>query len=208
MPGRTHSRALCIIKFGQMSLHRLVLMMLFVVPLTTQGQSKIKPKDSVNMKNQIEGFYSWYIDISKNGKLNKDFNPGFVRQADGTTTLDFKNYKDGLRKYKFTEDFIQRKINDYKECVDNLNKTTFDKFSQFTDLDDFENINCDFGNRYEWTGGMESKDKAELTSLKLIDGKTIIGLLSFTSYKKPDGTATVTFKKIKSEWRIENLILE
>ncbi len=181
--------------------------MLFVFPLIMQGQSKIKLKDSVAIKNQIEGFYLWYMDISKDGRLNRDFNPSFVRRDDGVTTLDFENYKGGLRKYKFTEDFIQRKISDYKECEDNLNKISFDKFSQFTDLDDFENIKCDFGNSYEWTGGMESKDKAELVVLKLVDKKTITGLLDFTSYSRPDGKAIVTFKKMKGEWRIDNLTL-
>ncbi len=81
----------------------------FVFPLTTQGQSKIKPKDSVDIKNQIEGFYSWYLVLIKEKRLKKDFNPRFVRLEDGMTTLDFKNYKDGLKSYKFTDDFIKKK---------------------------------------------------------------------------------------------------
>jgi len=189
-----------------MSFYRLVLMMLFVVPLTTQGLSKIKPKDSVDMKNQIEGFYSWYMDIGKDGRLNRNFNPSFVRQNDGTTTLDFKNYKDGLRKYKFSDDFIERKVNEYKSCVDNLRTVPYDSFVKF-ELDEHEQLKCDFSNTYEWTGGMEPKDKAELSSLELVDKKTIIGQVDFTSYSHPDGKAIVTFKKFKGEWRIDNLTL-
>jgi hypothetical protein len=191
-----------------MSFLKLVLMMLCVISFTARGQSKIKTKDSVDMKTQIEGFYSWYIDLIKSDKLNLDFNPGFARQADGMTTLDFKKYKDGLKKYKFTEDFIQRKINDFKNCVDNLKKVPFDKFSQYTDLDDFEKLECDFSNRYEWTGGQDPKDKAELINLKTVDSKTIIGQVNFTSYNKQDGTAMVTFKKLKKEWRIDKIRLE
>lgn len=183
-------------------------MMQIVVHWTASAQTRITSKDSINIKTQIEGFYSWYIGIIRDHKLNKDFNPSFVKKDDGMTTLDFTKYKDGLRRYKFTEDFIQRKISDYKSCIDNLNKIPFDKFSQFTDLDDFVNINCDFGNTYEWTGGMEPKDTAELTSLKLIDETTIVAQLDFVSYGSPDGSATVTLTIHKKEWLIDNLRLE
>jgi hypothetical protein len=191
-----------------MSFNKIFLMMLFVVPLTTLGQSKIKPKDSVDIKKQIEGFYSWYIDIIKTRKVEKDFNPSFIRCKDGMTTLDFTNYRDGLRRYKFTETYIERKIKDYKECVDNLKKVPFDKFSEYSDLDDFEGIMCDFSNRYEWTGGQEPKDKAELINLKLVNSNTIVGQVRFTSYGSQDGTgARVTFKKSKKDWKVDNIEL-
>ena len=166
-----------------------------------------KGKDSIDIKKQIEGFYSWYIDMIKTNKLD-EFNPSFVKQSDGMTTLDFKKYRDGLRRHKFTDHFIERKINDYKACVDNLKNIPFDKFSQYTDLDDFENIMCDFGNRYEWTGGQEPKDKANLSSLKVVDKKTIIGKIDFTSYSRPDGAAFVTFRRVGKDWMIDNLKLE
>ncbi len=175
---------------------------------TSSGQAKITSKDSIDIKTQIEGFYSWYIEIIRDHKLNKDFNPSFVKRDDGMTTLDFTKYKDGLRRYKFTEDFIQRKISDYKSCTDKLNEIPFDKFSQFTDLDDFESIDCDFGNRYEWTGGMEPKDRAELVSLKFIDKATINAQLNFVSSDRPDGTAMVTLRKHKKEWLVDNLQLK
>ncbi len=181
--------------------------MLCVISFTARGQSKIKTKDSVNMKNQIEGFYSWYIDMIKNNRENKDFNPSFVRRDDGMTTLDFKNYKDGLRRYKFSDEFIERKVNDYKPCVDNLRTVPYDSFVTF-ELDEHEQLKCDFSNTYEWTGGMEPKDKAELINLKLVDNNIIIGQLTFTSYNKPDGTAKVTFKKSNNDWRIHNIQLE
>jgi hypothetical protein len=183
----------------------ILLLLLFAFFLTANGQSKINSKDSVDIKNQIEGFYSWYIDVIKNEKNDKAFSPIFVRRKDGMTTLDFTEYQNGLRKYKFTEDFIQRKTNEYKDCVDNLNKIPFEKFSELKDLGEFEEINCDFSNRYEWTGGQESKDKAELSSLKFVDKKTIIGYVDFTSYSRPDGQALVTFRKSGSEWRIDNI---
>ncbi|MBL7873005.1 MAG: hypothetical protein JNM78_15415 [Cyclobacteriaceae bacterium] len=70
-------------------------------------------------------------------------------------------------------------------------------------LDDFENINCDFSNRYEWTGGMDPKNSAELSSLTRLNKKRITGVINFDSY----GSALVTFKKIGNEWKIDNLTL-
>jgi hypothetical protein len=142
----------------------ILLLFLFGFSLTANGQSKINPKDSVDIKNQIEGFYTWYFKLINDNRLNQDFNPGFVKRKDGMTELDFSGYKDGLRKYKFSEDFIQRKIREYRQCNDNLSKIPFDKFSKFEDLNDFESIDCDFTNRYEWTGGMESKETALTTT--------------------------------------------
>lgn len=189
-----------------MRFYKLVLMMVFVFPLPTHGQSKIKSKDSVDIKNQIEGFFTWYVGMIKEKKLNKDFNPGFVRLDDGMTTLDFKNYKDGLRRYKFSDDFVERKVNEYKPCVDNLRTVQYHSFVKF-ELDEHEQLKCDFSNTFEWTGGMEPVDKAELSSLEPVDKKTIIGHVDFTSYSRQDRKAIVTFKKLKGEWRVDNLIL-
>jgi hypothetical protein len=194
------------LNFGQMSESKIIpLLLICDFTLTDIAKSKINPHDSVDIKNQIEGFYSWYIDVIKNEKIDKAFSPNFVRRKDGMTTLDFTEYQNGLRKYKFTEDFIQRKTNEYNDCVYNLNKIPFEKFSELEDLGDFEEIDCDFSNRYEWTGGQESKDKAELTSLKFVDRNTIIGQVVFISYGRPDGGATVTLKKIKNEWKVNNI---
>lgn len=190
-----------------MSFLKLLLILLSIIPLTANGQPRINARDSIEIKKQIEGFYSWYIDMIKTNKLD-NFNPSFVKQSDGMTTLDFKKYRDGLMRYKFTDEFIERKIKDYKECVDNLENIPFEKFSQYTDLDDFENIKCDFGNRYEWTGGQEPKDKADLSSLKIVDRKTTIGKVDFSSYSQLAGNAIVTFRKVGKRWKIDNLELE
>ncbi len=178
--------------------------MLFAVPLMSKGQPRIAPKDSMEIKSQIEGFYAWYIDLSNNKRLKVEFNPTFVKSNDGMTTLDFKNYKASLRKYNFSDDFIQTRINDYQPCVDHLANIPFDKFAAYKDLDDFEAIQCDFSNYYEWTGGMEPMNKAELSSLMFINKRKIFGRVSFS----PHGGAQVTFKKISDDWEVDNLILE
>jgi hypothetical protein len=181
------------------------LTLLLLAPLVTYSQTSIKPKDSIAIKSNIEGFYSWYINVIESKKFDSAFSPIFVRHANGMTTLNFNAYNNGLRKHKFTEEFIQRKTSEYKECQDNLNKIPFEEFSKLKDLDEFERISCDFGNRYEWTGGMESKHKAELASLKFVDKKTIMGYVDFTSFGRPDGRVLVTFKKFRREWRVDDI---
>lgn len=185
---------------------KILLIILFAIPSPLYGQ--ISESDSIDVKNKIEGFYYWYIDMIKSGNLNKDFNPSFARKNDGMTTLDFTNYKDGLRKYKFSESHIDRKIKDYKNCVSNLKKTPFDTFSNYNYADDFERINCDFSNRYEWTGGMEPVDKAQLIALKSSGKNAITGDLIFISDESVSGKALVTFKKMKKTWTVDKILLQ
>ncbi len=97
-------------------------------------------------------------------------------------------------------------MNDYKACVDNLRTVPYDSFVKF-ELDEHEQLKCDFSNTYEWTGGMEPVDKAGLSRLELVDKKTIIGNVDFTSNSQPAGKAIVTFKRLNGEWSVSNLIL-
>jgi len=185
--------------------------------LTAWGQSdrKVYHGDSLQVKNKIETFYSWYAGLIKSHKVDKDFSPNFIKRSDGMTTLDFTKYRDGLKKHSFTDNFIERKIKDYGQCVDNLGKIKYETFLKFEDLDQFEEIKCDFNNVHEWTSDMEPHDGAKLLSLKAIDKKTIIGIVQFFSinvngqyflwdYKQ----ATVTFLRQGKDWRINDLKIE
>lgn len=180
--------------------------MLTVVSFTANGQSEMRAKDSVDIKTRIEGFYSWYIDMIKNDRLDIDFNPGFVKKEDGMTTLDFSRYEQGLRKFKFTEDFIKKKIYDFKTCFDNLASVPFDEFIKY-ELDEHEKLRCDFSSYYEWTGGQEPVDKIELSRLSFVDKETALGEIDFITNSKTNGQAIVLFKKIDQEWNVHGLIL-
>jgi hypothetical protein len=138
IPAAVHAQTLYIKKFRQMSHPKLIILSILLgFSLTAKGQLKVNPQDSVDIKNQIEDFYSWYAGLIKNKELNKQFNPTFVRLRNGMTTLDFKNYKEGLKKYGFTNDFVEKKVNDYKPCVDNLKSIPFDSLNGF-ELDELE----------------------------------------------------------------------
>lgn len=175
--------------------------------LTSRGQLRISPKDSVDITNQIEGFYSWYAGLIKNNELHKKFNPTFTKLRNGMSTLDFRNYIAGFRKYQFTEDFIKRKVAEYKPCVDNLRTIPYDTLITF-ELDDHERIKCDFSNTYEWGAGMEPIAGAEVVGLNMITNGKIEATIKLRSvYGKNElmhGINTFTLIKSRGAWRIDN----
>jgi hypothetical protein len=191
--------------------------MVFWTTLTSWGQSDIKvaKSDSVEIKQKIETFYSWYGELIKGRKVNKHFNPNFIRRKDGMTTLNFTKYQDGLRKHHFTNSFIDRKVKEYGLCVDNLNKIKYETFLKFEGLDQFEEINCAFTNAYEWTSDMEPHDGAELISLTAVNKNTMMGTICFYKMNK-DGLkylwdykqGKVTFVRQGKGWKIDDLKIE
>ncbi len=193
---------------------RVSLLFLYIIPLSALGQIKLKAKDSIAIKNQIEGFYGWYIDLIKSKDLNSEFNPSFVKREDGMTTMSFENYRNGLRKHKFSEAFIDRKIASYKPCVDNLSIVPYDSFMKY-ELDELERLKCDFSNTYEWSGGMDPIDGAEVSELRIVNKHTVVanvllGYYNISSGGKLSvhGNAKTTFKRKGNGWEIDNLTLE
>jgi hypothetical protein len=175
--------------------------------LTAKGQLKVNPKDSIAIKKQIEGFYSWYAGLIRDGELNQKFNPTFVRLKNGMTTLDFSNYKVGLRKHKFTKNFIERKVSEYKPCVDNLRTVQFDSLNKF-ELDELENIKCDFSNTYEWGAGMDPIDGAEVVGFNKLGNDKIEAIIRFRSIDGEKdfivGTNTFTLIRVKTDWKVDD----
>jgi hypothetical protein len=188
-----------------MALRIQLLCLFFFFSGAAHCQLRVSTTDSIKIKNQIEGFYSWYMSLIKTRTLNTVFNPTFIKSVDGMTTLDFTHYRTGLRKHKFSEDFIQRKVNSYNECVVNLNKTQFEKFSQLEGLDDFESLKCDFQNRYEWIASQEPIDNAELIRLQQQDVRTIAADVIFYWYE-PGSKAVITLKRKENFWQIDDVI--
>jgi hypothetical protein len=195
------------------SLIKTSLIILMGFSLTAEGQSnklsKISTNDSVKINTNIERFYLWYADIINRKRLNKEFNPAFMKDQNGMTALDFTKYRAGLRKHDFTEDFINRRIDNYKPCIDNLKTIPYDSFIKF-ELDEHEQIKCDFSNTYEWSGGMEPVDGAELVTLTKVDKHTIESTIKFYN-KSPDGvkhyrgSRSLTLIKLKEGWMINDL---
>ena len=90
---------LFILQFYHLKMTVLIKVFLILIgfSLSAQGQStkltKISINDSVKIQIRIIGFYTWYADLIKRQKLNKEFNPIFIKDANGMTTLDFAKYR-------------------------------------------------------------------------------------------------------------------
>ena len=166
-------------------------------------EPSVEPSDSMQIKNKIERFYSWYATLIKNKTVNTDFNPQFVKRSDGMTTLDFTNYRRGLKQNGFTDSCINSRIRKYNQCVENLSRVKYDKFLKFKDLDQYEEIKCDFGNVFEWFAGMEPFDRAELVGLSIMNERTILGDVKFINGNGRQ--AKVRFLKQGGEWRIDEI---
>jgi hypothetical protein len=179
-----------------------------MLSISSQAQTKIDPQDSIIIKQRLEEFYSRYIDLTITHSPRNGFEPIFEKKDDGMTTLGFKEYKDNLRKYLFTESFIRKKVSSYQACTDNLKKIPFDTLITFNSLDKLENIQCDFMNRYEWTGGQEPKELAILHRMNQISRQTIIAHIALITDRKPSGNVIVTLTKTKQLWEISDLTVE
>jgi len=192
-----------------------IFLILTILTTTTFGQttSHVSEKDSIEIKNIIEGFYSWYAGQIKNHL--DEFSPRFVKKSDGMTTLDFTKYRQGLKRNGFTVDFIKRKISSYQECVDNLGKINYETFLKFDGLDQLAEIKCDFDNVREWTMDQDRHDGADLVKIKQINKQKAIATVQFYNLR-PDGSkfiwdykqATVTFLQQDKVWRIDDLKIE
>lgn len=64
------------------------------------------------------------------------------------TTLDFRNYRRHLKKFNFSDEYIGRKIEDFRDCITALEATSFSTFSESQDLDNYETLGCDFNNHF------------------------------------------------------------
>jgi len=197
---------------------RLILILVLSTSVAAWGQSSNKQasslQDSIAVKKIVETFYQWYAELIKDEKIGTEFNPRFVKAKNGMTSLDFSKYIDGLRNNHFTEGYIKRKIKDYDPCINNLAKIKYETLLGFEDLDQFEEIKCDFSNVYEWIADMEPHDGAELTRV-ISTEKGLIGTIQFyninTDGKKSiwdHKNATIIFRLESNEWRIDNIKME
>jgi len=182
----------------------ILLMFFFSISLFAQ---RVATSDSLEIKNKIENFYSWYATLIKTDKLRDEFNPSFIRASNGMTTLSFTKYKEGLKTHFFVDSLIEKKIKDYEPCLNNLKKIPYSTFTKFEDLDQFEDIKCDFFNVYEWCGGQEPIDGASLKRLKIIKKDLIKSSIEFFQKNREGnnfyfGNAELTFIKTEKGWKI------
>jgi len=168
--------------------------------------------DSIKVTQIVNGFYDWYLTSIKEKKYS-DFKPKFVESKNGMTTLDCTKYLDNLKVHRFSNSLINKERQSYSDCVENLGKVKYSDFQKttFTDLDEYEQANCDFGNYYRWTGGQEPIDGIRITNVKFIStGKAYVTIdyFEFNSDENKKyywGKNGLTLIKIDSDWFIDKI---
>jgi hypothetical protein len=155
---------------------------LSISTLPSLNAQNVNQTDSVTVSQIISGFYSWYINSIKDHK-NLDYQPEFIENKEGNTTLYLDNYIKNLKKFEFSDSIIQNEIISYQDCINKLVTVKFSDFKKvvFVDLDEFEQFKCDFSNYYRWIGGQEICDGIKINDLKFLsDKKCVVRIKKYT----------------------------
>jgi hypothetical protein len=168
--------------------------------------------DSIKISQVVNGFYDWYL-TSIQQKKYLFFNPIFIEAVNGMTTLDYTQYLENLKTHGFSELLINKEKQSYLGCIENLGKVKYSDFQKtiFTDLDEYEQTNCDFGNYYRWTGGQEPIDGIRIKTIEILSNEEAVVSIDYYEFDSTKnikhywGRNTLTMKKIKDNWLIENI---
>jgi hypothetical protein len=190
---------------------RLIIQILFIAVLSTPvSASDIDKTDSLEIAGIATSFFDWYLTAIKEHRY-VDFEPRFVENGTGMTTLNDSAYIKNLIRYKFSTTLIYKERQSYKTCIDNLKKTKYSDFKKtiFIDLDEYEKAQCDFGNYYRWIGGQVPIDGIRITGIESNGrGQVLVTIEYFTMNLKSNkrdywGRNTLTMTKINHEWYID-----
>jgi len=176
------------------------------------GASDVLTSDSLKIAHIVNEFYDWYLTSIKEKKYS-DYMPVFVESKIGMTTLDYAVYLNNLKLHRFSDSLINKERQSYDDCSGNLEKVKFDDFQKscFTDLDEYEQINCDFTNFYRWIGGQEPIDGIKIIEIRFLATDTsLVSINYFELHSKEnqnDGCRTnnLTLIRIGSNWFIDNI---
>jgi len=173
--------------------------------------SEFNTTDSTQIDNVVNEFFSWYLTAIRQSEY-LEFKPQFIENGNGMTTLDCTRYLTNLRKYHFSDSLIELEKQSYQVCISHLEKVKYADFkSTFTDLDDFEETNCDFGNYYRWTGGQELIDGIRIRKMQLIKNITVLVSLEYYEYDSSTnkyyywGHNKLTLSYNSGKWKITNI---
>lgn len=191
--------------------YKLIVVVILLSSVLDSYAQKISIRDSIDIRNKTNAFYDWYISQMKSGVVKELF-PVFVPDDNGMTTLDMTVYVDNLRKNHFSENLILKEIETYKNCLKNLESIPYEIFrTTFLDLDQFEEIQCDFQNYYHWGGGQEGFDKIEILQIQRLNKKEIQVQLYYLECD-PNGECTrwfnpncLKFRNYAGVWKIDSL---
>jgi hypothetical protein len=188
-----------------------ILLLLIGVSNNLRASDNLNP-DSIKIVHTVNGFYNWYLTSVKE-KRYSDFKPRFVESKNGMTTLDYSIYVDSLKKHGFSDSLIIKEKQSYSDCIESLRNVKYVDFQKtiFTDLDEYEQTNCDFGNYYRWTGGQEPIDGIRIINIKFLSiDKAVVSIDYFETNNKENkryywGLNNLTLIKIDNDWFIDKV---
>jgi len=146
--------------------NNILIFLLLLLPMKALAQ---KSPESV-----VIDFYKWYFSVIESGQI-EEYQPIFVADSVGMTTLDMGKYINNLRLYNFTDSLINSEITSYQNCIKEVSKTKFNELNdKLPDLDDYKKIGCDFFNIYRWIMDVEPMSGIEILETITIDENKII----------------------------------
>lgn len=196
-----------------MQIVKTTLILIFLIGFSSNLKASDKLNaDSIKISQIVHGFYNWYLTSIKEKKYS-DFKPRFIESKNGMTTLDYSAYLDNLKIHGFSDTLIKKEQQSYSDCIENLGKVKYADFqkSSFTDLDEYEQTNCDFGNFYRWTGGQEPIDGVRIIDIKFISNdKAYVSIDYFEINSKENGkyywgANCLTLIKNDNDWLIDKI---
>jgi len=193
---------------GKMRLFFIVMTVLICNGARAQKSNTV---DSLTISKIVVDFFEWYLTEIKNHRYS-EFQPSIIEGANGMTTLYMDNYLENLIKNGFSDSLILREKLSYLPCDVNLKRIRFNDFkANFSDLDDIENIDCDFGNYYRWIGGQEAPNGIRIKNIKHINSVTVEVVIDYFDESEEMnkaffwGNNSVFLRRIGGIWKIDNI---
>ncbi len=183
--------------------------LLFTLAKTGLAKEYSKPDSTAACKNAAD-FFNWYLGAIHQHKYDA-YQPKFIQSPSGMTMLDFSVYLSNLKTYHFSDSLLQAEKNSYKQCISNLEKIKYSDFEKYTDLDQFEAIDCDFGNSYKWLHTQEAPDTLIIKSIKFKNKDTAIVTINSGTYNSKEkkcsyyDSTIVYMKKMNNAWKIADI---
>lgn len=168
--------------------------------------------DSIKVAQIVNGFYDWYLTAIKE-KNYSEYKPRFIETKKGMTSLDLSEYIEDLTANGFSDSLILKEKQSYSNCIENLGKVKYSDFQKatFTDLDEYEKANCDFGNYYRWIGGQEPIEGIRINDIKFISLDLVLVSIEYLEVDTKDnkkhywGKNCLTLKRLNNDWYIDQI---
>ena len=186
---------------------KVCILAILLSPFERASAAVYNKRDSIAACKNAADFFNWYLGAIHQHKFDA-YQPKFVQNPGGMTTLDFSTYLSNLKVHHFSDALLQSEKNSYQKCITNLEKIKYSDFEKYTDLDQFEAIDCDFENSYRWLHTQEAPDTLIIKSIQFTSKDHAIVSVNTGTYNAKDkkysyyDSTLVYMKRINNLWKI------